>query len=123
MPRTELLPGVTATECPPAVVFDSRGAIRKARRRAIARDVLDVVLLLGVDYLFLKWPETHVPLMGRENSLLFLAAANAIFIGYVWLSRAVPKWSARRVAATWCLAERARFFSANGRQQPAQHRQ
>jgi hypothetical protein len=33
-----------------------------------------------------------------------------MLVGYVWLARALPRWTARRVASTWSLAERTRFF-------------
>ncbi|HEV7488963.1 MAG TPA: hypothetical protein VGQ65_25105 [Thermoanaerobaculia bacterium] len=39
-----------------------------------------------------------------------LLALNAILVCYVWLARAMPRWTARKVASTWCLAERTRFF-------------
>ena len=122
MPTTDLLPGVTAAACPPAVVFDSRAAIKRARRKAIAHDVLDVALLAAVDYLFIRWPDTHVPLLDRGDSLVFLAAANAALVTYFWMARVMPRWSARRVATTWCLAERARFFSAERAEESGQHR-
>lgn len=117
-----LLPGVTVTEIPPAVVFDSRSALRQARRRRILHDLLDLTLLGGVDYLFVHWPSTHIPLMGREDSLVLLAFANALLVGCVWLARVWPRWSARRIASTWCLAERARFFAADRREQLHQQR-
>jgi hypothetical protein len=123
MPRPNLLPGVTGTTTPPAVVIDSRKAVRRARRRAILRDLLDLSLLGGVDYLFLHWPGTHVPLLDRHDSLMLLVGANVAVIGYVWISRAMPRWSARRIAATWCLAERARFFASERHQQLSKQHQ
>jgi hypothetical protein len=91
-------------------VVDSRGVVAKARRRAAVRDVLDLLLLICVDWLFLRWPDAHVPALDRANSLFVLLALNAMLLAYVWLARALPRWTARRVASTWCLAERARFF-------------
>ena len=117
MTRPNLLPGVTETAAPPAVVTDSRKAIKRARRNAILRDLLDLSLLGGVDYLFLHWPGTHVPLLDRQDSMMLLVGANIVVIGYVWISRAIPRWSARRIAATWCLAERARFFASERHEQ------
>ena len=108
VPRN-LLPGVRDAGTPPAVVIDSRAVIARARRRAAVRDVLDLVLLLCVDGLFLGWPRAHVPLLGRHDSLLALLALNTVMMAFLWLSRAVPRWRARRVAATWCPAERARY--------------
>jgi hypothetical protein len=109
MPK-DLLPGVSPTQVPPAVVFDSRNAIRRARRRRVYRDLVDVLLLIAVDTLFVRWPSTHVPFLDRQNSLLLLAALNVAVVGYLCLARVIPAWSARRVAATWSAAERTRFF-------------
>ena len=106
--RRSLLPGVRDAGTPPAVVIDSRAVIVRARRRAAVRDVLDLVLLLCVDGLFLGWPRAHVPMLGRYDSLLALLALNAAMVVFMWLSRAVPRWRARRVAETWCASERAR---------------
>jgi len=106
--RRSLLPGVRDAGTLPAVIIDSRAVIARARRRAAVRDVLDLVLLLCVDGLFLGWPRTHVPMLGRHDSLLVLLALNAAMIAFLWLSRAMPRWRARRVAATWTAAERAR---------------
>ena len=108
--RRILLPGVSGAGAPPPVVIDSRAVVTRARRRAVVRDVIDLLLLVCVDGLFLRWPHAHVPLLDRHDSLLVLLGLNAMLLGYVWLVRAIPRWTARRVAATWCLAERARFF-------------
>jgi hypothetical protein len=104
-----LLPGVLDVRTPPAVVFQSRRVIVRARRRAALRDVFDLLLLASVDALFLRWPRAHVPAMGRVDSLLVLLALNAGLLAYIWLARAVPRWKAQRLAATWCIAERSRF--------------
>ena len=47
-------------------------------------------------------------MLGREDSLLALLALNGAMIAFLWLARAIPRWRARRVAATWCAAERMR---------------
>ena len=107
--RRSLLPGVRDAGTPPAVVIDSRVVVARARRRAAFRDVLDLVLLLCVDGLFLGWPRAHVPMLGRNDSLLLLLVLNATTIAFLWLARAIPRWRARRVAATWCAAERSRM--------------
>ncbi|HUP62766.1 MAG TPA: hypothetical protein VNA69_20365 [Thermoanaerobaculia bacterium] len=109
MPRRTLLPGVTADSCPPAVACDAHSAIRGARRRAIVRDVAQVVLLVAVDYLFIRWPESHVPLLTRAHSLAVLQVLNALVVADVWLTRALPMWWARRIASTWCRSEREKF--------------
>lgn len=106
--RRSLLPGVRDAGTPPAVVIDSRAVISRARRRAAVRDVLDLVLLLCVDGLFLAWPRTHVPMLDRADSMLALFVLNAAMVAFLWLTRAMPRWRARRVAATWCAAERTR---------------
>jgi hypothetical protein len=111
--RRTLLPGVSDAGAPPPVVIDSRRVVAGARRRAIVRDVVDLLLLVCVDGLFLRWPLAHVPFLDRHDSLLVLLGLNAMLLGYVWLARAVPRWTARRVATTWCLAERARFFRSS----------
>jgi hypothetical protein len=109
MTRKELLPGVTSSECPPSIVCDSRTSIRRARLRATARDIAQILLLAGVDYLFIDWPGTHLPFMNRHDSLLVVAAVNAATLTWLWMSRLVPRWTARRIAATWSHTERRRF--------------
>ena len=108
--RCTLLPGVSDAGAPPPVIIDSRAVVARARRRAIVRDFIDLLLLVGVDGLFLRWPLAHVPFLDRHDSLLVLLGLNAMLAGYVWLARALPRWTARRVATTWSLPERARFF-------------
>jgi hypothetical protein len=108
--RRSLLPGVSDAGAPPPVIIDSRAVVARARLRAIVRDVIDLLLLVCVDGLFLRWPLAHVPFLDRYDSLMVLIALNALLLGYVWLARSLPRWTARRVATTWSLAERARFF-------------
>ncbi|HSP14913.1 MAG TPA: hypothetical protein VLV78_09190 [Thermoanaerobaculia bacterium] len=110
MARRDLLPGVKADRCPPMVAFDSRRAIVRARRHAAACDVAQLILLAGVDWMFVRWPYSHVPLIGRPDSVLVLAALNALLLTHVVMTRMFPRWSARRIATTWSLSERARFF-------------
>lgn len=116
MARRDLLPGVAADACPPAVVFDSRRAIRRARIRATLRDFAQLLLLTGVDWMFVRWPHTHVPSFDRPHSILIVALLNAALLTQMIVVRTFPRWSARRVAATWCLAERARFFQRGAEQ-------
>ena len=111
MPPKDLLPGVRPDECPPRVVVTSRREISRARLRATLRDVAQILLLLGIDYFFTQWPSTHIPRLSREHTLLVVLALNSAVVTHVILSRLMPKWTARRIAATWCLAERARFFA------------
>ena len=107
--RRSLLPGVRDAGVPPVVVIDSRAVVARARRRAAVRDVLDLVLLLCVDGLFLGWPRTHVPMLGRHDSLLALLALNGTLVAVLWLARAYPRWRARRISTTWTAAERSRI--------------
>jgi len=109
MPTRELLPGVIADSCPPTVVCDARAALRSARRRAFVRDAIQISLLIAVDWLFVHWPDSRLPFADRAHSLTMLRGMNAMIIGDVWLSRALPRWWARRVASTWCRSEREKF--------------
>jgi hypothetical protein len=93
------------------VVFDSRRVIQRARRMAVAHDVAQVLLLACVDWLFQNWPTTHIPLLGRGDSLALLGMVNAAMIVHIWATRAVPRWRAHRISATWCARERDRFTS------------
>ncbi len=111
MRRNELLPGITSTDCPPTVVFDSRRAIERARRRADIRDAAQLFILAAVDWLVLRWPSAHVPGLGRHGSMMVVVAVNALFVLHVVLSRWLPRWSASRVAATWSAHEQSRFFT------------
>lgn len=109
MHNSELLPGVTTAACPPDVVCDAFREVRKARRRALVRDAVQVTLIAAVDYLFMHWPESRLPFADRELSLAVLRALNGIIVADIWLTRALPRWSARRIAATWCRSEQAKF--------------
>ena len=115
MEKRVLLPGVAGNRIPPPVVFHSRTVIRRARRRAAFRDIADLLLLGFVDALFVQWPTAHVPALGREGSLLVLALVNLTMFATMWLTRAVPRWKARRVAATWRPAERRRVLNPRTR--------
>lgn len=109
MPKDQLLPGVTTAACPPRVTCDAKSPVQSARRREMLRHGIQIALLLAVDYLFVYWPESRLPLLDREASLAFLRGVNVVILGDVWLTRAMPKWSARRIAATWSRRERERF--------------
>lgn len=109
MERQALLPGVSAEPCPPAVVFDSRAAVRRARIRAAIIDGAQLVLVGAVDWLFLHFPHTHIPFVDRPHSLALLAGLNVLIVAHVALARTVPRWRAKRVAGTWTPEERARF--------------
>ena len=117
MAKRDLLPGVADDTCPPAVVFNSRRAIRRARLFAALRDVGQLSLLTGLDYYFLTRPTIHLPWADRDSTAVILAAFHAAVITQMFLSRVVPQWSAKRIARTWCLSERTRFFAAWRREQ------
>lgn len=110
MSRDRLLPGVTSSAVPPVSACDTRAEIARARRRAIAKDALQIVLLVGIDALFVRWPSAHIPALGRDASLAALLVLNMAVIAHLWLERALPRWTARWIASTWCRAERQRFF-------------
>lgn len=109
MPKDELLPGVAARSGPPRVLANAHETIRDARRRTLVKDVLQVGLLLAVDWLFLHWSDSRMPFLGRHASLSVLRAMNAGILAHIWLARAMPKWTAKRIAATWSRSERAKF--------------
>lgn len=111
MPKDELLPGVSTTSCPPRVLCDARSAIRSARRRVWVRDGVQIALLIAVDWLFVYWPDSRIPFADRATSLAFLRGANVALIAHLWLTRAMPKWNARRIASTWCRSEREKFLA------------
>ena len=107
--RRDLLPGVSEAASPPDVQLQSRRIVLSARRRAALRDTFDLLILGGVDALFLRWPHAHLPTLDRDHTALVIAAVNAVVITYMWSARAFPRWRARRVATTWSARERRRF--------------
>jgi hypothetical protein len=109
MPTHELLPGVTAKTLPTPIVSDAHAQIRRARRRAMTRDVAQIAILIAVDYMFMRWPDSRMPFLERGGSLMVLRALNVVLIADLWLSRSLPRWMAKRVATTWSRSERERF--------------
>ncbi len=107
--RRTLLPGVSDSGTAPEIAFHSRRVVISARRRAALRDVFDLLLLACVDGLFLRWPHAHIPTLDRVDTLAILAIINALLIANVWSARLLPRWRARRLAATWSNSERNRF--------------
>ena len=107
---SEFLPGVAGPDTvPPVPVCDTKEAVEAARRRRTMRDLTDGVLLLALDYLFLVWPNAHVPFLTRSTSMTLLIALHAIVIGYWIIARELPPLRARRIASTWAPAERVRL--------------
>ena len=110
MPKPELLPGVTADRCPPSTLFgEARLEIRKAKRNAFLRDALQLGLVASVNYLFFHWPASRLPFADRAQSEILLAAITAAVVTSIWLTRMLPRWSARRTAATWSRQEQEQF--------------
>ena len=107
--RDELLPGVKEEAAPPRAVFDPAPTVRTARRRAAAQDFVDLLLLIGVDWLFQAWPRAHVPFLSRHQSTSLLIAVNVLFVLYLFIARKLPAWRARRIARTWRPDERSRL--------------
>ena len=107
--RRSLLPGVSDSEPKPDVVFRSGNVVVSARRRAAIRDAFDLLLLAGVDGLFLRWPHAHIPALNRAETLAIVAGMNVVFVAYALFMRALPRWRARRLASTWSATERNRF--------------
>ena len=110
MARKDLLPGVDGDPVVPAIVADTRRDVIRARRRAALRDTANILLVAGIDWLFIHFPSTHIPAMTRVDSALLLLVINSAVIAYMIVARVLPRMAARRIAATWCLRERARFF-------------
>jgi hypothetical protein len=111
MARRDLLPGVVDDACPPAVVFNSRRAIRRARIYAALRDLGQLSLLGGLDYYYMTRNVVHLPWLQRDSTGVVLAAFHAAVITQMFLTRVIPQWRAKRIARTWRLAERTRFFA------------
>lgn len=107
--RDSLLPGVSPEAPPPSVVFDSERVIRRARRRALARDAFDLLLLFAVDAFFVRWPYARLPLLDRHGSLMLLVAVNLVLMAYLWATRTLPRWRAQRVSGSWSTVEQSRL--------------
>ena len=109
MPKANLLPGVSEERTTPGIRCNAHTAIRAARREAIVRDALQLSLMVAIDLLFITWPDSHFPMLSRGGSLVLLQYVNALLAAAIWATRALPRWSARRISSTWCRSEQARF--------------
>ena len=110
----EFLPGVTPPERDldpgePSRHANAGAEVLSARRAATFRDVFDSAILFALDLVVVTWPEARIPLMSRRDSIGALILFHVLFLGYCLLSRKLPRWRARRIAATWSPAERSRF--------------
>ena len=106
---TELLPGVSPERSRPAVRCNSRSILTRARRTAIVRECIQAVLIIAIDVLFVVFPNTHVPLMTRGQSMNLLLLFHAVIGAQVLLCRMIPVWRARRIASSWSADERRRL--------------
>ncbi len=111
MQERDLLPGVTVAGSEPKVVCHSRAIVTRARRLALLRDLSQLLLVAVVDWLFLYWTSARIPVLSRESSLIVVLAFNAAVATHIYLVRNLPHWTARRIASTWCAAERKRFVT------------
>ncbi|MBK5258002.1 MAG: hypothetical protein JJE51_00280 [Thermoanaerobaculia bacterium] len=111
MDKSERLPGVSSDNCPPVIVTDTRSDIRRARIRATFRDLGQLLFLGAIDYFFFNWPLAHIPFLSRGASAFVVVLLNAIILTHVIMMRMLPRMRAKRIAATWRLSERARFFA------------
>ena len=68
------------------------------------------MLLVAIDWLFIHWSDSRMPFLNRHASLSVLRVMNAGILGHIWLVRAMPKWTAKRIAATWSRSEREKFL-------------
>lgn len=104
----EMLPGTEADFRPTRSEFDAARAISSARLRQDARDLVDLLLLIGVNLMFLVWESAQIPLLGRDATMALLLLTNAFFVGSWFVSRVVPLVRARRISSSWSSEERAR---------------
>jgi hypothetical protein len=51
-----------------------------------------------------------MPFLERHASLSLLRTMNVAILGHVWLMRSLPRWTAKRIAATWSRSEREKFL-------------
>lgn len=112
MSELDLIPGV---EGPRARHVDARQLAAehaRARRRVAVEDLLDCAMLIVVNLVFLLWSEAKVPFLDRDTTLILLLGVNLLTVAGYIRARIVPLWKARRIAATWSPAERARFSRA-----------
>ena len=107
---SDLLPGASGPKTtPPRSNYKPHEQLRQARRAASIHDTIDTVIFVAVDAMFLLWPRAHIPFFSRRASLLILLVANILLISFWVRTRLVPRWRAKRIAATWTDEERTRF--------------
>lgn len=107
--REQLLPGVKRSGVIPpnhAVAFHDE--VARARARANRKDLVDVLLLLLVDLLFVSWEQATVPFLTRDVTVSLLLLLHGGYAISVFRNRLLPSMFARRVSATWSTTERQR---------------
>jgi hypothetical protein len=98
----ERLPGVSGPESvTPVRRVEAALPVRKARRAANLKDLVDAILLIAVDVLVVKWPAAHIPGLSRHSSFIVLIWTNVAFLAIWYLARIWPRMRARRIAASW----------------------
>lgn len=108
--QAPLLPGTRGRETtPPRGLWHERDAVVQARKRADIRDIADLALLLAIDVLYVGWPAVHLPFVDRESTRLLLVTVHLLFAAWCIATRVIPRWRARRIAATWSSGEQRRF--------------
>ena len=112
----DVLPGVEGPgSYRPARAIGVEETIRSARRRAAVHDLLDALVLIGVDAAFLFWPDARLPFTSRGVTVTLLIGVHLLFLASILFTRRWPLWRARLVASTWSRAEQARFTVAPAR--------
>lgn len=107
--REQLLPGVhRAEQSTNGRATDFRETISRARGDANRRDLVDVLLLLLVDLLFVSWEQATVPFVSRDVTVSLLLLLHAFVAASVFSTRIMPSLTARRLAHTWRTMERQR---------------
>ncbi|HEU5162526.1 MAG TPA: hypothetical protein VFV54_05235 [Thermoanaerobaculia bacterium] len=109
MPESNLIPGVEGPRHSAVNARQLEIERQRARRRESVEELLDCAVLIVVNLVFLLWSEAKVPFLDRDTTMIVLLLANLFTIGSYVRSRVLPRWKARRIAATWSAAERERF--------------
>ncbi len=112
-PRSiRFLPGARGPE-PRVLAHQGVAAeVDRARRRADASELLDLMILIVINLFFMQWQGARLPFLSRDASLLILLATNAAYVLSWVRSRLVPLWQTRRIATSWSEDEqkRLRYF-------------
>lgn len=108
--RAQLLPGVRGQELQNFnATRNFASEIARARVQANRRDLVDVLLLLLVDLLFVSWEQATVPFLSRDVTVSLLLLLHVGIALSVFRTRILPSFTARRIASTWSSVERQRI--------------